>query len=99
MFERGDLRLVAGGWQPIEAYDVLVANLDPGSRARGPRRPRRAPRALPEGLVTEEVTALLVDGNDAPDRRAAEGALLRLVGDGRATREPLGHDALWRAAA
>ena len=40
-----------------------------------------------------------MDGNDAPDRRAAEGALLRLVGDGRATREQLGHDALWRAAA
>ena len=29
IFERGGTRLVAGGWQPVEAYDVLVANLDP----------------------------------------------------------------------
>ncbi len=26
---RDGLRLVAGGFQPVEAYDVLVANLDP----------------------------------------------------------------------
>jgi hypothetical protein len=29
----------------------------------------------------------------------AETALLRLVAEGRATKIPLGHDALWRAAA
>ena len=41
----------------------------------------------------------MTHGNDAPDRRAAEAALLELVADGRATRRPLGDDALWRAAA
>jgi hypothetical protein len=76
-----------------------VANLDPRLRREPP--PGDAAQALrryPEGLVTQEVAALMTQGNDAPDRRAAEGALLGLVGDGRATREQLGHDALWRAA-
>jgi len=100
VFDNGDRHFVAGGWQPIEAYDVLVANLDPDMRrAAPPEGPEPLLARYPEGLVTQEVTALLVNGNDAPDRRAAEGALLRLLGDGRATREQLGDDALWRAAA
>jgi hypothetical protein len=32
------------------------------------------------------------------DRADAEDALLALVADGRATREALGSDAIWRAA-
>lgn len=38
-------------------------------------------------------------GNDAVDRPDAERALIELVADGRAVREPLGDDALWKAAA
>ena len=98
VLERDGARLVAGGWQTVEAYDVLVANLDP---SLGRREPPRDPAPLlgryPGGLVTQEVAALLTRGNDATDRAAAEGALLGLVADGRATREQLGHDALWRA--
>jgi hypothetical protein len=45
------------------------------------------------------VAALLATGNEPPDRAAAEGALLELVGAGTAVRTPLGDDALWRAAA
>ena len=41
----------------------------------------------------------MADGNDAPDRHAAEVALIELVAAGRATREQLGDDALWRAGA
>ena len=33
--------LEAGGYQPVEAYDVVIANLDPGARA--PRRRARTP--------------------------------------------------------
>jgi hypothetical protein len=40
----------------------------------------------------------MTDGNDAPDRAAAEAALLELVGAGSATRQPLGDDAIWRPA-
>ena len=48
VFEHGGRRLVAGGWQTIEAYDVLVANLIPDGERRGvPDDPARAARALP----------------------------------------------------
>lgn len=99
VLERDGARLVAGGWQTIEAYDVLVANLDPSLRREpAPDDPEPILRRYPGGLVTREVTALLTRGNDAPDPAAAEGALLGLVAEGRATREQLGNDALWRAA-
>jgi predicted DsbA family dithiol-disulfide isomerase len=99
VFERDGTELVAGGWQTIEAYDVLVANLDPGLRRQPPPdTPAPLLEYFPGGLTTQEVTALLTHGNDAPDRRAAEAALLELVAAGKAVREPLGDDALWRAA-
>ncbi len=41
----------------------------------------------------------MTHGNDAVDRPAAERALIELVADGSAVREPLGDDALWKAAA
>jgi hypothetical protein len=40
----------------------------------------------------------MVRGNEAPDRAAAESALIELVADGRATRTPLADDALWAPA-
>jgi 2-hydroxychromene-2-carboxylate isomerase len=98
-FEREGRRLVAGGFQPVEAYDVLIANLDPSlAREPAPDTPRPLLERFPEGLTTQEVTALMTRGNDAPDRRAAEQALLELVGAGAATRRPLGDDALWEPA-
>jgi predicted DsbA family dithiol-disulfide isomerase len=92
-------RLVAGGFQPVEAYDVLVANLDPGLRRQPvPETPEPLLERFRDGLTTQEVAALMTDGNDRPDRAAAEAALLELVAAGRATRQPLGDDALWRPA-
>jgi protein-disulfide isomerase-like protein with CxxC motif len=101
LFETADGRgLECGGFQPLEAYDVVIANLDTSLERQGP--PADGPLALleafPEGLCTQEV-ALALAGNLAPvDRSAAEDALLELVAAGAATREPLGDDALWRAA-
>jgi 2-hydroxychromene-2-carboxylate isomerase len=98
-FERNGLSLMAGGFQPAEAYDALVANLDPGLERRpAPDRPRPLLEHFRDGLTTQEVAALMTHGNDAPDRQAAEAALLELMAEGRAVREPLGDDALWRAA-
>ena len=100
VFERDGQRLVAGGFQPVEAYDVLVANLDPTlHREPPPNTPDPLLRRFKEGLTTEEVAALLTRGNDAPDRAAAEAALIELVGAGKAVREPLGDDALWKRPA
>ena len=99
VLEAGGRRLEAGGWQPVEAYDVLVANLDPALRREpAPEGPEPLLRRYPEGLTTQEVAALLVHGNDALDRTGAEMALQRLVAEGRATKTPMGHDAVWTIA-
>jgi hypothetical protein len=89
-------RLEAGGFQPVEAYDVAIANLDPALERRpAPADPLEALEALPYGLSTQEVAAIMTSGNDAPDRAAAEDALIGLAADGSAVRMPLGDDALW----
>jgi 2-hydroxychromene-2-carboxylate isomerase len=99
VFERDGVRLEAGGFQTIEAYDVLVANIDPTiEREPVPDTPLPLLARFPEGLTTQEVTLLMTDGNDATDRAAAEAALVELVAAGSATRQPLGDDALWRPA-
>jgi predicted DsbA family dithiol-disulfide isomerase len=99
VFAADGIMLVAGGFQPVEAYDVLIANLDPTlNRRPAPEDPAPLLEHFPGGLTTQEVAALMTRGNDAPDRGAAEAALIGLVADGRATRQPLGDDALWRAA-
>ena len=96
IFERDGVRLEAGGFQPVEAYDVVIANLDPTLRREPPPdTPDPLFRRFPVGLVTQEVAACLARGNDAPDRLAAESALLELVAYGRALRTALGDDALW----
>ena len=83
VFERDGRRLVAGGFQPVEAYDVLVANLDPAIRREPPPDdPAPLLARFQDGLTTQEVAALLARGNDAPDRVGAEHALLQLVADG-----------------
>jgi predicted DsbA family dithiol-disulfide isomerase len=100
VFQSNGSSLVAGGFQPVEAYDILVTNLDPSlERKAPPETPEPLLEAFPGGLTTQEVAALMTHGNDAPDRAAAEAALIQLVADGRAARRSLGDDALWLAAA
>lgn len=90
------MRLEAGGMQAVEAYDVLVANLDPTlDRKAAPEDPAELLDCFPLGLTTAEVAAILTPNNGLPDLPAAERALLALVAEGRAERHPLGGDALW----
>jgi 2-hydroxychromene-2-carboxylate isomerase len=97
-FELDGLRLAAGGFQPVEAYDILVANLDPGLQRRPPpETPEPLLERFPDGLTTQEVAVLMCQGNDAPDRGAAEAALLGLLAASSAARHPLGDDAVWTA--
>ena len=78
---------------------MLVANLAPDIERRdAPDGVAPLLERFPEGITTQEVAALLVRGNDAPDRIGAERQLLHAVADGVATRAPLGGDALWRPA-
>jgi protein-disulfide isomerase-like protein with CxxC motif len=100
VFECADgRRLEAGGFQPIEAYDVLIANLDPKLERRAPpEEPLAALREFPGGIVTQEVAAIMTPNNAAPDRRAVERALIELLGDGAVRRSAIGDDALWQLA-
>jgi 2-hydroxychromene-2-carboxylate isomerase len=92
-------RLEAGGFQTIEAYDVLIANLDPTiERQAPPEHAIDALRGFPDGLVTQEVAAIMAQNNQAPDRDAAERALIELLGAGEVRREALADDALWSLA-
>jgi hypothetical protein len=100
VLEQNGRRLVAGGWQPVLAYDVVLANLDPSlERTPPPDDPEPLLAFFPDGLTTAEVAALLAGGPDpTPDPEAAECMLVELVADGRAEREPIGDGALWRSA-
>jgi 2-hydroxychromene-2-carboxylate isomerase len=98
-FASGGELLEAGGFQPVEAYDVLLANLDPTlERTPPPEDPLEALQALPYPLVTYEVAAIMAGNNEAPDPEAAEAALIDRVADGSVIRRPLGDDALWLPA-
>jgi len=99
VFRADGRTLVAGGWQPLEAYDVCVANLAPSIERRPTPTAEQLLPAYPRGLTTQEVARVCTDGNDDLDRVAAETELLELCGRGLATRTPLGDDALWRPAA
>jgi len=101
VFEREDgRRLEAGGFQPVEAYDVCVANLDPALERRPPAEdPAELLTAFPDGLTTAEVAAVMARGNAMPDRDAAEDALISVAAEGEARRLPFGNDALWLPAA
>ncbi len=92
-------RLEAGGFQTIDAYDLLIANLDPTlEREAPPEHAIDALRRFPDGLVTAEVAAIMTQNNQTPDRGAAERALIELLGAGDVRREALADDALWSLA-
>jgi hypothetical protein len=76
----------------------VIANLDVTlERTPAPTDPLPALERFPYGLTTQEVTAIMAGGLDAPDRKATETALIELAAAGEASRFPLGDDALWRA--
>lgn len=99
IFEKDGRLLEAGGFQPLEAYDVCVVNLDPTlERLAPPESPLPVLERFPEGVTTQEVALIMTQSNELPDRTAAEKLLIELVVAGRATRTSLGSDAAWRPA-
>ena len=84
---------------PLPAtVDVLIANLHPGlRRTPPPESPWDAVHLYPSGLTTQEVAAIMAEGNNPPDRLAAERQLVELVGEGRIRRVEMGNDAIWLA--
>jgi protein-disulfide isomerase-like protein with CxxC motif len=100
VFEHGGRRLVAGGWQPILAYDVLLANLEPTlRRTPPPDSPLLLLKRFSDGLTTAEIAAVLATGPDPiADHDGTERLLLELAAEGELVRVPLGQDAVWRPA-
>jgi hypothetical protein len=90
-------RLEAGGFQSTEAYDVCIANLDATLERRAPADDAGdVLAAVPDGLTTAEVAAVMAPSNFPPDLDAAEDALIAATSAGRGERLAFGHDALWR---
>jgi protein-disulfide isomerase-like protein with CxxC motif len=100
IFEAADgRRLEAGGFQPIEAYDVVVANLDPTLARRAPAEdPVDALAAFPYPLATAEVAAIMAEHLVSPDVEKTERALIAAAAEGRAVHRPAGDGALWSPA-
>ena len=92
-------RLEAGGFQPIEAYDVAIANLEPTLERRPPSDdPLDVLRAFPYPLTTAEVAAVMTEHLGVPDPVAVEGKLIAATGEGRLARRPAGDGSLWALA-
>ena len=97
LFEHRDgRRLEAGGFQPVEAYDVVLANLDPTLDRRPPGEDVvEILRAFPYALTTREVAAVMAPHLTAPDDRAAEEGLIEAAANGAVRRETIGGGELW----
>ena len=98
VFRRGDETTVAGGWQPLLAYDTLLANFAPElERVPPPDSPEPVLDHFSGGLTTGEVAQLLAHGSDpVPDRPAAASMLESLASNGEVAQLPVGGDVLWR---
>jgi 2-hydroxychromene-2-carboxylate isomerase len=91
VFSRDGSVLEAAGFQPLEAYDVLLANLAPEiDRRPAPEDPAELLAAFGYGLTTAEVAAVV--GDDAEER------LLGAMDAEAVLREPLGDGAIWHVA-
>lgn len=87
-----------GGFQPVEAYDVAIANLDTSLT----RRPAgddvvEILAAFDHPLTTAEVVAIRSGYLAHPDVRGTEQALVSAVAAGTVQREGVGSDAWWTA--
>ncbi len=94
----GGRSLEVGGFQPFEAYDTVIANLDPSLERRpAPETVVEALAGFREGLTTAELASVMRPSDlvDA-DRDATEAALTEAEEAGELTRDPRGNDAIWR---
>jgi len=99
VFRHEGATLVAGGFQPFEAYDVCVANLAPHLPRRSQPEPAELLAEYPQGLTTAEVAQVCRERNDPPDVPGTQAELTRLAQDGGIRRTPIGDDQdLWLPA-
>jgi protein-disulfide isomerase-like protein with CxxC motif len=88
--------LEVGGFQPVEAYDTALANLDTSLERRpAAEDPVEVLRSLPYAPVTREVAACMTTNLGELDEDATERALIAAAAAGTVRREALGTSALW----
>ncbi len=100
LFEHPDGRRVeVGGFQPFEAYDTALANLEPGlERREAPVDALDAVLEYPIGLTTAEVASIMRPSDlEESDLDAAKQSLIAAVDDEMIASLPAGGDALWLA--
>lgn len=91
--------LEGGGFQPLEVYDALIANLDTELERRpAPDSPSELLDEFPYGLTTREISTCIAGTTDGADDRSAERQLIELAAAGRVVVRPLGDGTLWIAA-
>jgi protein-disulfide isomerase-like protein with CxxC motif len=91
-------RFEVGGFQPFEAYDTGLANLDPRLERRpAPESVLEVLAEFPDGLTTAEAASVMrrSDLVDA-DPEATTAELEELEAAGSVVREPVGRDGIWR---
>lgn len=98
IFEHPDgRRAEVGGFQPFEAYDTALANLEPGLvRRPAPADGRDVVSESRIGVTTAEVASILrpTDLEDS-DPEATRQNLVAAAGEGAISSVPAGDDALW----
>jgi protein-disulfide isomerase-like protein with CxxC motif len=83
--------LIAGGRQPLEVYDAMLANLEPNlMRAEDAVDALAAVSEFEHGLTTREVALMM-----GVDDRAAAEQLIGFAARGEVGCAPMGNDALW----
>jgi hypothetical protein len=88
--------LEAGGFQPVEAYDVCIANLDTTLERRAEATDVvEAIEVVGYALTTVEVASVMAPHLTAPDSAAAERALIAAAAAGKLRGETLGSSTLW----
>ena len=101
IFEQDGRSFEVGGFQPFEAYDTALANLDPTlTRRPAPADVVEALADFPEGLTTAELASVMRPSDLADaDLEGTASDLAALETESLVAKEPAGRDAIWRAPA
>jgi hypothetical protein len=96
IFEQGSRRLEVGGYQPIESYDVAIANIDRTLERRWKASdPIDALERVGYPLTTFEIATCMAEPRLAPDTDPVEDALVALAAEGRVSRSERATDVVW----
>jgi 2-hydroxychromene-2-carboxylate isomerase len=94
--EQGANRIEVGGYQPLDSYEVAIANIDRTLERRwNASDPIDALERVGYPMTTFEIATCMAEPRLAPDPGPAEDALVALAADGRVTRTERGADAVW----